>query len=131
GGGSSGGGSSGGNAGGTHGYYKCTTPEYYGSNTGGGGGRPRQSREPGLDPRRDGLQRPEAPTTVVVNQATTEEINSQDLSLPDDDYNAQNPSTKNGSGRRFGRSVVSRTRQTMYRVTRPLLYSGGGLMRMH
>ncbi|PWT94604.1 MAG: hypothetical protein C5B53_12735 [Candidatus Melainabacteria bacterium] len=137
GGGYSGGGGGGGNAGGTHGYYKCTTPEYYGSNTGnsGGGGsaakQARPSREPGLDPRRDGLQRPEVPTTVVVNQATTEEINSQDLSLPDDDYNAQNPSTKNGRGSRFGRNLGRSARQVMYRVTTPLIYSGGGMMRMH
>ena len=123
--------SGGGNASGTHGYYKCTAPEYYGSNTGGASKQARPQGEPGLDSRLNGLQRPEAPTTVTVTQPTTQDVGSTDLSLPDDDYNSQNPNTQNGRGRRFGSRLQRNAQQVMFRAATPLLYGGGNMLRMH
>lgn len=122
----------------THGYYKCGTPnaplgaaDYYSVNTGnsGGQGAAVASREPRLNRRLDSIQRPEAPEPLVVNQTKTQEINSQDLSLPDDDYVNQNPRSRNTVGRQVGRGVRRAVRRTVYRTTNRMLYGGGGMLR--
>ena len=130
-GGGGGGGSSGGggNAGGTHGYYKCGTPDSYAVST--NRRAPAASGEPGLNPRLDSVQRAEPPTPVVVSQPATQEISSQDLSLPDDDYNAQNPSTTNTKNRRMGQTVGRNAKRAMYRVGTRAFYTGTSLLHYH
>jgi hypothetical protein len=78
------------------GYYKCTTPgsDYYNVNTGA------QEKEPKLNSRLDAAQQPNAPTPVVVNQSTT-----QDLSLPDDDFASHAPTTRNSKIKQTANSI--------------------------
>lgn len=78
----------------THGYYKANTPntDFYSSAQGGSGAGLTPSEQAlkrmGREPRMhgDGAPSADAPQPVVVNQATT-----QDLSLPDDDFNIRSP----------------------------------------
>jgi hypothetical protein len=120
---------SGGNAGGSHGYYKVGTPDVYNVNTG-GGSQPKD-REPRLNAKLDTIQRPDAPTPVVVSQSTTQPISSQDLSLPDDDYNAQSPSTRNTKGKRVSQGIQRAGTRVLYGASSQLLNGGGGMLRFH
>jgi len=94
------------------GYYKCTTPEQFSS-----GGAPAAAhaapdpnmqalrglgKEPKLNDRNEQqAAAPEAPQAVVVNQATT-----QDLSLPEDEFQQKSPPSRNS-----GSNVMKRTGQ--------------------
>jgi hypothetical protein len=66
------------------GYYKCTTPEQFSS------GGPAAAAAP-----------PDAPQAVVVGQATT-----QDLSLPEDEFQQKSPPSRNS-----GSNVMKRVNQ--------------------
>lgn len=114
--------------GGGTGYYKARTPgnEYFNANTGGGAPgttTPRYTgatskdlrnlgREPKLNDRQETTQTPDAPQPVVVNQAQT-----QDLSLPEDEFNYRAPQ-KSGAGK-FGKGAL--------RVIKGPLNSVGGV----
>ncbi|MGH9552696.1 MAG: hypothetical protein ACRD3W_25175, partial [Terriglobales bacterium] len=91
------------------GYYKCQTPEQFSSNAGGPAQGPvagqaamngirALGKEPKLDAKADSVGSPDAPTPVVVNQATT-----QDLSLPEDEFQFKRPPKQNSLGRNFSR----------------------------
>lgn len=121
--GGSGSGSGGGaGGGGSSNYYKCRTPpainrvtEHYNVNnggSGGGGSAPPSGpsakdlkalgKAPSLDTAQD-TGAPEAPSPVLVNQSTT-----QDLSLPDDEFTSRY--FKNGKSGRYAKRMVRKTR---------------------
>jgi hypothetical protein len=104
--------------------------DYYGTN---GGSAPPQytganpsalsslGKEPTLNTQADKVMTPQAPTPVVVNQATT-----QDLSLPDDDFAQHKPPNQNGFAKRVGRQVGNTVLQTMYMgISRASSYAYG------
>ena len=123
------------------GYYKCreaampTKPvkfeDTFGSTGKGAEGAPTYSgasdkdlkklgREPKLnDHMNDSGGQPEAPMPVQINQAAT-----QDLSLPDDDFQAKKPPSK--AGRMIGRTLS----RTMNRAVGMGNAMGGGMLRM-
>lgn len=142
GGGGGGGGSSPSTAGGS-GYYKCreappiSKPITNGDmfSTGGGDGAPafnsgaanalrKMGKEPKLNDRQaeGGTIAPDVPTPVQINQAST-----QDLSLPEDEFQVQQPK-KNGVGSKFGKQIgrqvgrnVNRMMQQMNSLPMPRL----------
>jgi len=120
------------------GYYKCTTPEQFNVNPAGGGGAagakadgggsgpsPEQvaaarglralGQEPKLDGEADNAASTAPPQAVSINQATT-----QDLSLPEDDFqrkatpmqSTSAPSTVGRITRRIGQQVMYRAYST-------------------
>lgn len=110
--------------------YKClpadpvpsgAKTDYYGTNVGSANSPPQYSgvspsalsrlgKEPTLSSQQDkAVMTPQAPTPVVVNQATT-----QDLSLPDDDFAQHKPPNQNSFAKRLGRQVGNTVVQTMY-----------------
>lgn len=102
--------SGGGGQGGSPGYYKARTPAPPKEDTFGakdtssgpnyGAALKKLGREPKLNDRVYGTESaaPEAPVPVQINQAST-----QDLSLPDDDFEARRPPSK--AGRYMGRQL--------------------------
>jgi hypothetical protein len=115
-----------------HRIYQPASSDYYSVKS---GGNPAQAqpvqqspatnalrqlgREPNLG--QDVPQKPEVPRAVTVNQAVT-----QDLSLPDDQFNQQSPvATKNSSG--AGRFAKSAGRAVLMPV-RSVGYSAVGMM---
>jgi hypothetical protein len=96
------------------GYYKVGTPQQFAGASSAGAsddGSPKYSgasqkdidalgKEPRLNGKNDTATAPDAPTPVVVNQATT-----QDLSLPEDEFSEKQETKKNGAGKKVGNIV--------------------------
>jgi hypothetical protein len=115
----------------SHGYYKARTPDApqnpsaqgggaqqgdvymsgggthkgatsAGGGRGGGGGNAFSGlgREPKLKDKDDTSMTPDAPQAVTINQATT-----QDLSLPEDEFQYQRQNNPNNKGNKFAKSL--------------------------
>ena len=116
------------------GYYKAKSPQpkedTFGAKDAGGGGGPnlgkalkKMGKEPKLNDRVYGSESaaPDAPVPVQINQAST-----QDLSLPDDDFEYRRPPSKTGRYmKRQLKRVGNRARSTFNSMPVPMRIPGG------
>lgn len=117
------------------GYYKARNPQakedtFGAKDAGAGGGGPnlgkalkKMGKEPKLNDRVYGAESsaPEAPVPVQINQAST-----QDLSLPDDDFEYRRPPSKAGRYmRRTFKRIGNRARSSINQMPIPMRIPGG------